>query len=144
MVRVRVGVVLLKGDEILLIRQQKGDRTYWLLPGGGIDLGERIQETACREVKEETGLDMEMGPLLFVSESIAPDLSKHLINITFLGKITGGELRLGREGILRELRFVKVEDLLHMDLHPPLAEFLLQAYREKFSSGAKFLGPLWR
>ena len=47
-------------DRIVLIRRRDND--LWALPGGGMELGESIVDTAVREVKEETGLDVEVRP----------------------------------------------------------------------------------
>ena len=49
---------------ILLIKRR--DNTLWALPGGGHDIGETIADTAVREVKEETGLDVEVTGLVGV------------------------------------------------------------------------------
>lgn len=46
------------------------ERTYWTLPGGGCEDDEIIEQTAVREVKEETGLDVEIEKLLFEEEYV--------------------------------------------------------------------------
>src|SRR6478609_2874543 len=51
-------------DQIVLIRRRDND--LWALPGGGMELGESILDTAVREVKEETGLDVEVTGLIGV------------------------------------------------------------------------------
>ena len=51
-------------DRIVLIRRRDND--LWALPGGGMDLGDSIVDTAVREVKEETGLDVEVTGLIGV------------------------------------------------------------------------------
>jgi ADP-ribose pyrophosphatase YjhB (NUDIX family) len=51
-------------DRIVLIRRRDND--LWALPGGGMELGESIVDTAVREVKEETGLDVEVTGLIGV------------------------------------------------------------------------------
>ena len=42
-------MVLLQDDRILLVRHEKNDYSYWLVPGGGVEFGEEIEETARRE-----------------------------------------------------------------------------------------------
>ena len=56
---VGVGVIVFRGDEILLVRRGKPpNQGQWSLPGGGQDLGETVFEAARREVAEEAGIDM--------------------------------------------------------------------------------------
>lgn len=64
--RVGVGVILFRDDAVLLIRRGTPPRLgEWSLPGGGQELGETVEETARREILEETGLAIE-GALTFV------------------------------------------------------------------------------
>ena len=50
---IRVCALVVRGDTTLLVRQSKGDATYWLLPGGALELGETLEEAVHREVREE-------------------------------------------------------------------------------------------
>jgi len=81
--RVRVAGILIEDGRILLIEHTKNDKKYWLVPGGGIDWGESASEALIREFKEETSLDIEVEKFLFISETIAPDKQKHVINLYF-------------------------------------------------------------
>lgn len=73
-VRIGVGVVVRRGDELLLVRE----RGRWSLPKGGLDPGELLQEGARRECQEETGLDVRVGSLAFVVEFHARSWGHHL------------------------------------------------------------------
>ncbi len=69
-----VGIVVFKDDKVLLIRRGKPPREgKWSLPGGRQRLGERVEEAARREVAEEAGLVVEVGPLIDVVDSITRD-----------------------------------------------------------------------
>ena len=71
---VGVGVVVWKRDRVLLIRRGKSPmRGRWSLPGGRQELGETVREAAVREVREETGLEIRLGALLDVVDTIRRD-----------------------------------------------------------------------
>jgi 8-oxo-dGTP pyrophosphatase MutT (NUDIX family) len=90
---VRAQVVLLRDDLILLARHERENSSYWVLPGGSIEADESPEAAAIREVREETGLTIEIDRLLFI------DGPRHASGIditepryTYLGHIIGGEL----------------------------------------------------
>ena len=71
---VGIGVVVLAFNKVLMIRRSKPPRMgYWSLPGGAQELGETVFQAASREVKEETGLDVEILGIIDVVDSIEPD-----------------------------------------------------------------------
>jgi len=71
---VGVGVVVWRGDQVLLIRRGKPPRQGgWSLPGGAQKLGETVFETARREVREEAGLDIDVIDTVAVVDSINRD-----------------------------------------------------------------------
>jgi len=71
---VGVGVVVWKDSEVLLIRRGKPPREgSWSLPGGRQKLGETVREAAVREVREETGIEIAVGSLLDVIDSLTRD-----------------------------------------------------------------------
>lgn len=95
-----VGVIVLKGaagaERVLLIRRGKApSQGRWSLPGGRQRLGEKVHETACREVREETGCSVEVTALLDVVDSITRDpegvLQYHYTLIDFLAEWRDGE-----------------------------------------------------
>lgn len=63
--RPRACAAVVKDDQILMVCHKTSSRTYWTLPGGGMNEGEPIEQTAIREAKEETGLDVKVIRLLF-------------------------------------------------------------------------------
>lgn len=142
-IRVRVSLVLIRQASVLLVRQAKDDRTYWLLPGGGVEYGEAIETALLRELKEETGLEARLLKLLYVCESIAPDGSRHLIHLVFLGEPTGGNLSSAGDAAIKQLAWIKLEDIAGLELRPPLQHELERDYREQFQRSGVVLGKLW-
>ena len=68
--RPRACVAIFHNDQILMVLHKTAERTYWTLPGGGWEEGETIEQTAMREVKEETGLEVDVEKLLFEEEYV--------------------------------------------------------------------------
>ncbi len=62
--RQRVGVFIVNSGTVLLIHRIKNGEEYYAVPGGGMEPGEAEQETATREIKEETGLDVVLSKKL--------------------------------------------------------------------------------
>ncbi|MBI3926072.1 MAG: NUDIX hydrolase [Armatimonadetes bacterium] len=141
--RLRASVAVQNDGGLLLVRHQKNGRTYWLLPGGGVEFGESVHRAAEREVQEETGIEVEVGPLLLSCETIAPDRSRHIVHLIFAGTARGGVLRVGQEARLAEAKFVPLNEVTQLVFHPPLAEPLMQALRGRFGQRDRFLGSLW-
>jgi ADP-ribose pyrophosphatase YjhB (NUDIX family) len=77
--------LLRRGDDILLVRchYEREPKPLWVLPGGGQELGETIDKTVRREFLEETSLDIDIGDLAYVSESVDSSGNLHVLNCTF-------------------------------------------------------------
>ena len=84
-------------DEGKVLLQKRGDSGKWGFPGGAIELGETPEETADRELKEETGLDVEVESLIGIytdSDIKYPSGDEaHSICIVYKLKAIGGELK---------------------------------------------------
>ncbi|MDO4263101.1 MAG: NUDIX hydrolase [Deinococcus sp.] len=105
--RIGVGCVILRGDQILLVRE----RGRWSLPKGGLEAGELIQDGARRETYEETGLVIELRDLAFVVEFQAESWGHHL-QFFYTGREVGGELSpKDPDRDVQEARFVPIREL---------------------------------
>ena len=99
---VGVGVVVWRGAQFLLIRRGKPPRAgSWSLPGGMQELGETVRETAAREIREETGLEIEVTTLIDVFDSITRDdsgrVSLHYTLVDFTAEWRGGDAVAGSD-----------------------------------------------
>ena len=92
--KVRVTAVLIEKGHILLIEQRVTGSRNWSLPGGALEAGETIGQCLCREVREETGLEVAPERLLYICDRIE---ESQIVHITFLVKRVGGRLTLGAE-----------------------------------------------
>ena len=104
-----VGVVCLRGDEVLLVRRGTAPRLgEWSLPGGRIEYGERALEAAARELLEETGVTADLHGVLEVVDGLFPEIGRHYVLIDYLATWASGEPRAGDDAA--EARFWPVEE----------------------------------
>ena len=101
---VGAGAVVANGRRVLLVKRRfPPNEGRWALPGGLVELGERVQDAVVREVKEETGLDVELVGLLDVATDIHLDGRSrpryHYILVDYLARPAGPgvEVRLNSE-----------------------------------------------
>ncbi len=106
----RVGVSALIFDEGRVLLAHRRDIDWWNLPGGGMEVGETVDEAVCREVREETGLEVEVERLVGVYSKP----QKQEVVLTFRCHITSGALRATEE--IRENRYFLPNALPHNTL----------------------------
>ncbi len=141
----RISVVVIEDGKILLVKHRKGNRQYWVLPGGRLEYGETFIDCAVRELKEETGLVIEAEKFIFLSEAIAPDRSRHIVNIYLKAKVIGGKLQLGDEPVLAGVDFLPLAELEQITLFPPISRVIIDAATNdwKVKGEILYLGNLW-
>lgn len=83
-----VDIIIEINDDIVLI-ERKNRPFGWAIPGGFVDYGESVEETAVREAKEETSLDVEIVRLLGVYSEPNRDLRFHTITTAFVASAVG-------------------------------------------------------
>lgn len=138
--KIRVAVALLREGKLLLLRQN--NHPFWVLPGGTLEPDEDLAQCAVRELMEETGLTITVGPLLYVTNFIQPQ--RHVVDVFFRGEYVTGELPAQGpypENI-DEMGFFSFEEVQAMVLRPgPVGERLLVDWADGFKTpGGVYLG----
>jgi ADP-ribose pyrophosphatase YjhB (NUDIX family) len=147
--RIRVSAILRWQGRILLLRHEKGGKEVWLLPGGGVNVGESLLRALQRELWEETGLfpvgtefSLE-GPVALV-DSIAPPsafVRKHVVHVIFAADVSGSlEDVTSQDAVVRGHRAFALAELDSIALHPPIQRFL---QRWQPGDPAVYLGEMW-
>ena len=128
-----VAVVLLQGDDVLLVRRRYSPRKgYWSLPAGFVEWDEDIRTAAVREVKEETNCDVEVGQVLGAFSAF-DDPRTHVVLIVFAGRLKAGTLRAGDDAT--EARFFPLDDLpddMAFAVHRQVLEEVREKHRALF------------
>jgi len=124
-----VGAVIVDGYRALLVRRNteplKGE---WSIPGGMLELGEKLRDGVRREVLEETGLTVEPGEVLDVFDSIFMDdegrTEYHYVLIDYLCRPVSGEAKAGTD--VSEARWVSENELPTLGLRELTAQVIRQ------------------
>lgn len=146
---VRVFVVD-KENRVLMVKHRQEEHgeidEFWVIPGGGVEVGEYTTEAGVREVKEETGLDIKINKLLWTVEEKFQGGVKH--TNYFLGEIVGGELTLGIDPefhadsqVLKDVRFFTKEEIRKTSKVYP--EVLLNEFWEVIAQDS-YKHQIWR
>jgi mutator protein MutT len=99
---VGVGGVIVDNGKVLLVRRRHEPlKGHWSLPGGMVEIGETLEAALTRELLEETGLAVDVGPVIEVFDRITPDedhrIRYHFVLIDYLCWPGGGALRAGSD-----------------------------------------------
>lgn len=153
-VTLRVSALCIRDGRVLLVEHRSfasGDpampESYWILPGGGVERGETLEEAVRREMMEETGLSCRVGPLVFIKELLyphpgSPDQGSrhHSLSLGFHCEVTGGETITGHDPeypddqqMIMQVDWLPVDKLDRYELYPPfLSEYVRKGADEGF------------
>ena len=135
---IRVTGILIENEKILLVKQKVSDKRNWSLPGGKLEQGETIEQGIIREMKEETGLDVEIIRLLYLCDVSASNNT--LLHISFLLKRVAGNIELPTNEFesnpIYDVEFIPISDLLDYGF----GERFLKLAENKFSDAGIYAG----
>jgi 8-oxo-dGTP diphosphatase len=119
-----VSVCVIKDGLVLLTQRGKPPfQDKWSLPGGRVEGGERLEEAAQRELREETGITASLGGVFDWTEII--DANRHLVLAVFVGKWVSGEAAAADDA--KAARWVSPEEFGELELTPGLGKILRKA-----------------
>ena len=144
-IRIRAAAIIVENGRVLLEKHAKDGREYWVLPGGGVDPGETLSEGLRRELREEIGVETETGDLAFACEAIAPDASRHIVQLAFLASITGGTPQVtGYDARVVDAAWIPAEEVAGLEMYPAIQDHLAAALRDGIPHRAGSLGNVWK
>ena len=141
---ISAGVIILNDqDQILLVHHQVKDKfDFWVPPGGRLEGNESIYDCARREVFEETGLQVELGQILYIQEFWEPDY--HFCKFFILGKILDGKLSIANKDLdedwLVDVRFFSQQELQELTVFPEVLKEEFWQDRKNETQITKYLG----
>lgn len=136
--RVAVGGVVFEdggeaGTRVLLIKRGRPPlQGRWSLPGGRVEAGERLADALTREIREESGLDVQIGPLVEVVEII--EAGYHYVILDYACERAGGELLAGDDAT--EALMVPVSELARYGVTEAVLAVITRALEMRGTSPA--------
>ncbi|MFH0898533.1 MAG: NUDIX domain-containing protein [bacterium] len=120
--RIAAAAIVMQHRKVLLVRYHNKDGNNFLVgPGGGIHVEESLPQAVVREVKEETGIEVQPSKMLFVEDLLSERY--RMIKIWFLCNVVGGQLiktqEAQDEGIV-EVGWYEKEQLKHEIVYPAI------------------------
>ena len=130
--------LIYKDDRFLLQDRVNNDWKGFTLPGGHVEMGESIVDAVIREMKEETGLDVEPIRMLYVCDVEAS--SNTVLHITFLTKRIGGKITLPTnefdENPIHDVRFIPIDELNEYGISEKFVELI----KNDFPNSGNYMG----
>ncbi len=128
-ISIAAGGIVQKDNKVLLVQITYGpNKGMWMLPGGYLDAGESLAEAAIREVKEETGLDVEPKRIVGIRDGVRQKESglESNLYVVFEMKLVGGTLAADEEEV-SAAAFHNVEDILMSDQVVELSKTMIKS-----------------
>jgi mutator protein MutT len=135
---VGVGAIVLDGRHVLLVkRAHEPLKGQWSLPGGRVELGETLEAAVVREVREETGLEIEVGSIVEVLDRVDRDeggrVRHHFVLIDFVCTAAGGSLCCASDAA--DARWAPIDGLSTLGVAPVTIRVIEKAAARGLNGG---------
>ncbi len=116
---------IVTNQEGKILLHRRSDNDLWALPGGSMDVGESISETAVREVKEETGLDVRVDYIVGIYTNphhviaFSDGEVRQQFSLCFACTLLGGEIQVSQESF--EVGFFSPQEIEQLHMHPSIS-----------------------
>ena len=117
--KVRPSVAIIENNHLLLMRYEYGNAQVFNLPGGNTDPGETLVGTLERELREELGIEIEVGPMLLTGEVILPQQKTDVLHCVFIAQVIGGIPILNpSETSALEIKWIPLSEINQLEMYP--------------------------
>jgi 8-oxo-dGTP pyrophosphatase MutT (NUDIX family) len=120
------GAIIINEDKVLILQQVAG---HWGFPKGHVEEGETEVETAKREIKEETNLDVEINDKLRYTEEYSPADGVKKEVVYFVAKKIGGEIKVQEEEV-NEIQWLSYNEAMERLTYDNSKELLKKAWKD--------------
>jgi len=122
---VRPSLLLIENNHLLLMHYRYGDADVYALPGGNPDRGETLPQTLARELDEELGISVEVGPMVLGGEVLLDEVKNDVLHCVFHGQLVGGLPRLNPdETTALAVVWKPLNELARLNLYPNVGLFI--------------------
>ena len=126
---------MIRNGALLRVRRGRGPNAgLWAIPGGKVDYGESMQQAVVRELREETGIDVELDGVIWVGDAMGPGdpPAWHYTLVDYRARMIGGTLEAADDA--EEVAWVPLGKVLDLPLTPTMPD-LLAALLDSLSEG---------
>ena len=135
---VGVGAAIFNGEGKLFItlrgKEAKNERRMWEIPGGSVEFGETFEQAIVREMREEVGVEIEVGELLGICNHIIPEEHQHWVSPTYICKIISGTPTILEPQKCDQIGWFSIEEAIQLPLSI-VTKYDISLLQKKYPSG---------